>query len=100
MIKHIVMWNFKEHAEGKSRRENMEIVRDALYALTSEVEEIKSMEIGFDLSGTDASADICLVTEFESLDTLKVYAEHPKHLDVAVYVRRVAESRKVIDYEI
>ena len=100
MIKHIVMWNFKEHAEGKSRRENMEIVRDALYALTSEVEEIKSMEIGFDLSGTDASADICLVTEFESLDTLKVYAEHPKHLEVAVYVRRVAESRKVIDYEI
>ena len=100
MIKHIVMWNFLECAEGKSRRENMEIVRDALLALTSEIEEIKSMEIGFDLSGTDASADICLVTEFESLDALKIYAEHPKHVEVAVYVRKVAESRKVIDYEI
>jgi hypothetical protein len=100
MIKHIVMWDFKTSAEGKSRRENMEIVRDALLALTSEISEIKSMEIGFDLSGTDASADICLVTEFDSLDTLKIYAEHPKHLAVASYVRLVAESRKVIDYEI
>ena len=100
MIKHIVMWRFKESAEGKSRQENMEIVRDRLYALTSEISEIKMMEIGFDLSGTDASAHISLTTEFESLDALRVYAEHPKHLAVASYVRKVAESRTVIDYEI
>ena len=99
MIKHIVMWRFKDLAEGKSKRENMEIVKESLYALVPQIPEIKMMEIGFDVSGTDASADICLVTEFESLDTLKIYAEHPKHLAVASYVRKVADSRTVIDYE-
>ena len=99
MIKHIVMWRFRPEAEGKSKRENMEIVRDRLYALVPIIPEIKKMEVGFDLSGTDASADLCLITEFESLETLKIYAEHPEHLKVGGYVRKVVETRTVLDYE-
>ena len=99
MVKHIVMWRFRPEAEGKSKRENMEIVRDSLYALVPIIPEIKKMEVGFDLSGTDASADLCLITEFDSLDTLKIYAEHPEHLKVGGYVRKVVETRTVLDYE-
>ena len=33
MIKHIVMWKFKESAEGKSRAENMQIVKEQLLSL-------------------------------------------------------------------
>ena len=99
MIKHIVMWKFRPEAEGKSKRENMEIVRDGLYALVPIIPEIKKMDVGFDLSGTDASADLCLITEFESLETLKIYAEHPEHLKVGGYVRKVVETRTVLDYE-
>ena len=99
MVKHIVMWRFRPEAEGKSKRENMEIVRDSLYALVPIIPEIKKMDVGFDLSGTDASADLCLITEFESLETLKIYAEHPEHLKVGGYVRKVVETRTVLDYE-
>ena len=99
MIKHIVMWRFKSEAEGKSKRENMATVRDGLYALIPLISEIKKMEIGFDISETEASADLCLVTEFESTADLKIYAEHPKHLEVAGYVRKVTETRTVLDYE-
>jgi hypothetical protein len=45
MIKHIVMWNFKNEGEGKTREENMAIVRDRLYALLPIIPEIKKMEI-------------------------------------------------------
>ena len=99
MVKHIVMWRFRPEAEGKSKRENMEIVRDSLYALVPIIPEIKKMDVGFDLSGTDASADLCLITEFDSLETLKIYAEHPEHLKVGGYVRKVVETRTVLDYE-
>ncbi len=99
MIKHIVMWNFKSEGEGKSREENMAIVRDRLYALPAIIPEIKKMEIGFDVKHTDMSADLVLITEFESLDALKIYAEHPDHVLVSQYVRRVIDSRKVIDFE-
>ena len=99
MIRHVVMWKFKELAEGKSKLENMEAVRDSLYALMPVIAEIKRMEIGFDVKHTDASMDLMLLTEFDTLDTLQTYAVHPAHLAVADYVRKVTDSRVVLDCE-
>ena len=100
MVRHVVMWKFKNEAEGKSKIENMEAVREQLYALLPIIPEIKRMEIGFDMTGSEASMDLMLLTEFESLDTLRTYAVHPEHLKVSTYVCRVVESRVVLDCEI
>ena len=100
MIRHVVMWNFKPQAEGKSKEENMAVVKECLFALVPVISEIKKMEIGIDVRHTDASMDLMLLTEFESLDTLAVYADHPAHVKVAEYVRKVVDSRVVIDCEI
>ena len=99
MIRHVVMWKFKSEAEGKTREENMGIVRDRLYALLPVIPQLKKMEIGFDISRTDTSMDLMLLTEFDSVADLKIYAEHPAHVDVAVYVRKVVETRVVLDTE-
>ena len=100
MIRHVVMWKLKESGEGKTKKENMEWIRDHLYALTSVIPEIKKMEIGFDLMGTEMSMDLMLLTEFESVEEMKRYAEHPEHLKVSAYVRKVIETRVVLDCEI
>ena len=34
MIKHIVMWNFADEAEGADKATNLKLVRDALLGLT------------------------------------------------------------------
>ena len=99
MIKHIVMWKFKSEAEGKSKEENMNLVKDSLYALTSIIPEIKKMEIGFDITHSEMSYDMVLLTEFENTEEMKTYATHSEHLKVSHYVRRVIESRVVLDYE-
>ena len=99
MIRHIVMWKMKDVAEGKTKQENMEWIREHLYALCPVIPEIGRMEIGFDISGTEMSMDLVLLTEFESREALKIYAEHPAHLAVAAYVKKVVESRVVLDYE-
>ena len=100
MIRHVVMWKFKEDAEGKTRAQNMEIVRERLYALVPLIPEIKKMEVGFDVKHTEASMDLMLLTEFDDLDSLAVYADHPDHLAVGAYVRAVTEKRVVLDCEI
>ncbi len=100
MIRHVVMWKFKECAEGKSREENLRLVKDSLYALCPVISEIKRMEIGADVSHTDMSADLMLLTEFDSTADLKIYAEHPEHLKVSAYVRKVIDTRVVLDCEI
>ena len=58
------------------------------------------MEIGFDVSGTDMSMDLMLLTEFDSLDTLHTYAVHPEHVKVSSYVCKVIETRVVLDCSI
>ena len=100
MIRHVVMWKFKDEAEGKTKLQNMEWVRDSLYALVPVIPEIKRMDIGFDEKHTDMSMDLMLLTEFDSMDTLKYYAEHPAHVAVSGYVRKVIETRVVLDCEI
>ncbi len=100
MIRHVVMWKFKDAAEGKTKTENMEWVREHLYALVPKISEIKRMEIGFDISGTDMSMDLMLLTEFDSVEDMKAYAVHEEHLKVSKYVRSVIETRVVLDCEI
>lgn len=99
MVRHVVMWRFKDAALGKTKSENMTVVRDALYSLVGVIPEIKRMEIGFDFSCTEASMDFMLLTEFDTAEDLKIYAVHPEHLKVAEYVRAVVDSRVVVDSE-
>ena len=100
MIRHVVMWRFKTEAEGKTKEENMATVREQLYALLPVIPQIRRMEIGFDVLRTEASMDLMLLTEFDSLADLKFYAEHPEHVKVASYVRKVTETRVSLDAEI
>ena len=97
MIEHVVMWKFADTAEGKTRAENMAIVRERLFALSSVISEIKLMQIGRDVSRTDMSYDMMLVTRFDSLEALHTYKVHPAHVAVAQYVAKVTTARVVLD---
>ena len=100
MIRHIVMWRFKDSADGNSKAENIKIATESLYALVPKISEIKKMEIGVDVMHTAASMDMALITEFDTLDTLHTYAVHPEHLKVAEFMKKVTETRVVLDSEI
>lgn len=98
MIKHIVMWNFKGTAEGKTKDENMDIVKTSLLSLEPIIPEIKYIQLGNDISHTDMSYDLALITEFETLEDLHTYKVHPEHEKIANYVAKVTNSRGVIDF--
>lgn len=99
MIEHVVMWRFADNAEGKTREENMGIVRDRLLALPPVISEIKYMQVGRDKSRTPMSYDMMLVSRFETLDALHTYQVHPAHVAVAEYVAKVTTARVVLDAE-
>lgn len=99
MIEHVVMWRFADSAEGKTRAENMEIVRERLLALPAVIPEIKLMQVGRDVSRTEMSYDMMLTSRFETLDTLHTYKVHPAHVAVAQYVAKVTTARVVLDAE-
>ena len=98
MLKHIVMWKLKDHAEGKTRDENAIIMKGMLEALKDKIPEIQFLEVGPNVDPTDAAYDIVLYSEFMDKAALSVYQDHPEHLKVADFVSRIREHRVLVDY--
>ena len=96
MIKHVVMWKFK----GENKEENLEKAKEMLLALPCRIEELKKMEVHFDVLGTPSSMDMMLETEFLTVEDLGIYAVHPEHLKVVEFIKSVVETRVVLDCEI
>ena len=97
MIQHIVMWKFADEAEGRTREENMEFVRNRLLALPALIGEIRGFEIGRDMLHGAASYDMGLCARFDDMAALERYRVHPDHAAVADYVRRVTTARASLD---
>lgn len=99
MLKHIVMWRFKDGAEGKTALEHSACMKQHLEALVGVVPELHSLEYGVDVLRSAASYDGVLTVTVDDLDALSRYANHPEHLKVVEYAKRVAESRVAVDFE-
>ena len=97
MLKHIVMWKLKDYAEGRSRDENIKYIKSMLEALPGVIAEIKFIEVGANINA-DRSCDAVLYSEFETLEDLQAYQEHPEHKKVSEYVAKVREARIAGDY--
>lgn len=95
MIRHIVMWKFREGEE-----ENMLIFRDRLMALRGKIPEIRSMEVGINMNSSDRSFDAVLVSEFDSLEALKAYSTNPLHVEVSKFCKSIRTASHSVDYEI
>jgi hypothetical protein len=96
MIKHIVMWKFKD---GVAEADKLEMKR-LLESLKGVVPSLVGIEIGMDIVGKEVSKDMVLTTEFASMDDLSAYANHPEHIKVVEFVKPLVCERAVVDYEV
>ena len=96
MIKHIVMWKFKNDAAEADKQE----MKRRLESLKGVVPSLLQIEVGMDIVGTDQSKDMVLTTLFNSLSDLQAYADDPAHLQVGAFIKPLVCERAVVDYEI
>ena len=98
MIKHIVLFKFREDVPEKEKSEKLQTIKSDLEALTSKVESLKRMEVGINVN-PDESYDLALTSEFDDMEGLKAYANHPEHLKVGAVIREILDQRACVDYE-
>lgn len=94
MLVHIVMFQFKE----ENKQENLEQVKTMLEALPSKIDTLRSMEVGIDISRSERSFDMVLVSTFDDQAGLDAYALHPAHQEVVRVIKEVTTLSKVVDY--
>lgn len=94
MIKHIVMWKFRE-----DERDNMLVFRDRLLALKKQIPEIRAMEVGININPSERSFDAVLVSEFDSMEALRAYSVNPLHVAVSDFCKTIRTQSVSCDYE-
>ncbi len=98
MIKHIVMWNFADEAEGADKAANLARVQADLHALR-DLPGLLTLEVAIGADPLEHSYDLVLYSEFESVEALQAYATHPRHVAVAQFIGKVRTARVCMDYE-
>ena len=91
MINHIVL--FKLH----DREDAAELVR-RLNALGGQIPEVRHLEAGTDVTGSERSFDVALVSRFASVDDLNTYRDHPDHRKLVEWIGEVTSHRVAVDY--
>lgn len=101
MIKHIVLFKLADVAEGRTKLENASILKEQLENLQNLIPAIRKIKVSINHAAADQdNYDIILDSEFDSFEDLNEYANHPEHLRVGDYVKKVRTSRSAIDYEL
>ena len=99
MIKHIVMWKLRDHAEGADKATNIEKMRRLLEGCRRLVPGMGRIEVGTATEGLEATYDIVLYSEFADKAALDAYQHHPDHVAIKPFIGAVRLERQCVDYE-
>ena len=94
MIRHVIMWKFREGEE-----ENMHRFLNGLKALDGAIPEIRRMEVGVNVLEKN-NYDACLIADFDDLEALECYKNDPRHVAVSTLCKSIRDSRGAIDFEL
>ena len=98
MVKHIVMFKLKDTLSKEEKLVIMKDFKAAIEALPAQIDVIRKIFVGFNINEAE-QWDICLESEFDSLDDVKVYATHPAHVAAAGILKDAKQDRACADYE-
>ncbi len=98
MIKHIVMWQLKDEAEGADKATNARKMKALLDACSDIVPGIRKFEVALAEPELECTYDVVLYAEFESTAALDAYQNHPQHVALKPFVGAVRLARQCMDY--
>jgi len=95
MLTHIVVWKYRADVEQEVREEHVRLLSD----LSSMIEDIQSLSVGFDVLGLPRSYDTGLVAVFRDRAGLDAYTIHPEHVKAAEFGRSISEHVASVDFD-
>ena len=97
MVKHIVMFKLKETLSTEEKQEVGNKFKAAIEALPAQIDVIRHVFVGLNINEAEAW-DICLESEFDTLEDVKFYSAHPAHVAAAGLLKDAKADRACVDY--
>jgi hypothetical protein len=102
MIRHVVMWKLKDKAEGATKEKNAEKMKLILEGLKTNIDEIKNVEVGINITEDDdepgSAFDVVLISDFETELDYTMYTRNTHHKKAISFINSVIEQRYFVDY--
>lgn len=99
MVKHIVFWRMKEFAEGNDMETNIKIATAMLDQVAEQFPQLKSISHHRCIFKGAHYWDLVEEMEFDSVQSLKEWAQFPPHKDLHDFVEEIRIERAAVDYE-
>lgn len=95
MIKHIVCYKVKNEYLDK-----LSEAKSLFLSMQDQIDEIITIEVGFNVVKSDRSYDMVLIITFDNLLGLGLYQKHPYHVNVVKpFIHMIKESSVSVDFE-
>ena len=94
MIRHIVMWKFRE---GTEREQEEFLTR--LAGLYGVIPQIRNSQVSRNV-GPENNYDAVLCAEFDSMADVAAYRDDPRHKAVSALCKAIRTDRVAVDYEL
>ncbi len=98
MIRHIVMWNLKDHAEGADKAVNVVRAKALLMSCAQVVTGIRAFEVATATPGMDCTNDLVLHMLLDDAQVLAAYQNHPDHVAIKPFMKAVVQERRCMDF--
>lgn len=99
MLKHIVMWKFKDQAAGADKAKNLAKAKVLLESCAQVVPGTLKFEVAIAQPGLECTYDLVLYSEFTDAAALDAYQNHPQHVAIKPFIGAVRQERQCMDYE-
>lgn len=100
MLRHIVMWQLKDQAEGADKASNAAKMKTMLDECADLTPGVLRFETAVAQPGLEATYDVVLYSEFTSKAALDAYQTHPKHVALKPFFGAIRLARQCMDYEV
>ncbi len=79
--------------------ENIIKTKDVLLSMRGKIECLRDLKVEVDIRHGEASYDMILITQFDSMEDFDSYLIHPVHMEVSKYIISVLETGAAVCYE-
>lgn len=93
MLKHIVLYKLKDNSDAQKQK-----LKDTFFSMRGKIPQLKALYAGHNIIESQRAFDFALVCEFDTVEDLDIYLDHPIHQEVRKYVRSVISTSHSVDF--
>lgn len=100
MVKHVILWQLKDELTQEERIDIKKGIKEGLEGLKGQIPGLVDIQVNINALNS-SNVDLMLDSSFVDEASLKNYATHPAHVEVAnTKVRPFTKLRTCLDYEV